>query len=652
MPYIGNVLTSFAVETGNINDQAVTAPKLSATGGTDGQVLALDSGGNLVWSSDPAGQWVTNGSDIYFDRASTNTNVATAGGIFVANTNTTTNNVVALSFTAEPTDVAHPAAKIGAVFTDRTTDSEDTELYFSVVGAGTASEALRIDSSGRLLVGTSTAAQNGTAIFEGNNAGATGAGIVHLAKGSATPADGDFLGTLSFTDSGHVQAARVSAHRDGGTWTSGSSQPTRLVFSTTADGASALTERMLISANGNLAVDTDTLFVDAVNNRVGVGTASPSTPLHVEGTDGSAALRIGNTTGNTNLQITANEDNDITLQFRDGGSERSLVFSGNTERMRIDSNGRLLVGTNSSISNRITGQLQIVGTGDDSCASLTRYSSATTGSPILTIGRSKSSTKGTNTVVVNGDKLGAIEFTGADGTNFVPAASVSSFVDTDPGAGDMPGNLIFSTTPNNSSTLTERFRINNQGGLGIGGENFGTSGQVLTSRGGSAPEWATPAGFTRSSVLTLNGNASVDFTIPADVNVVELIARNFSSSGNDEIRVQVGDSDGVKTSSYRSGTSLVFSGSTTEIHSASAGWVLGTVEAARTYECQYRLRRMGNGRWHCSWNGMFNNSQNVLAGTVQGAGVAPSINAGGLTTVRFAVGGGTFDDGDASVLYI
>ena len=67
MPYIGNVLTSFAVETGNISDQAVTAPKLSATGGTDGQVLALDSNLNLEWVSDPAGQWVTSGSNIYYN---------------------------------------------------------------------------------------------------------------------------------------------------------------------------------------------------------------------------------------------------------------------------------------------------------------------------------------------------------------------------------------------------------------------------------------------------------------------------------------------------------------------------------------------------------------------------------------------------------
>ena len=32
-----------------------------------------------------------------------------------------------------------------------------------------------------------------------------------------------------------------------------------------------------------LAVDTDTLYVDSTNNRVGIGTASPSTPLHISG---------------------------------------------------------------------------------------------------------------------------------------------------------------------------------------------------------------------------------------------------------------------------------------------------------------------------------------------------------------------------------
>ena len=49
-------------------------------------------------------------------------------------------------------------------------------------------------------------------------------------------------------------------------------------------------------------------------------------------------------------------------------------------------------------------------------------------------------------------------------------------------------NLKFSTAD------TERLRIGSAGQLGIGGANYGTSGQVLTSQGsGSAVQWATPA---------------------------------------------------------------------------------------------------------------------------------------------------------------
>jgi hypothetical protein len=44
------------------------------------------------------------------------------------------------------------------------------------------------------------------------------------------------------------------------------------------------TSRMYLTTGGNLAVDTNTLFVDATNNRVGIGTATPSYGLHVQGT--------------------------------------------------------------------------------------------------------------------------------------------------------------------------------------------------------------------------------------------------------------------------------------------------------------------------------------------------------------------------------
>ena len=40
----------------------------------------------------------------------------------------------------------------------------------------------------------------------------------------------------------------------------------------------------LILAN-NLTVDTNTLKVDAANNRVGIGTSTPGNPLHILGGD-------------------------------------------------------------------------------------------------------------------------------------------------------------------------------------------------------------------------------------------------------------------------------------------------------------------------------------------------------------------------------
>ena len=110
-------------------------------------------------------------------------------------------------------------------------------------------EAARLTASGQLLVGTSSTSSN-TSILAQGNSGGPGA-VLRLATTSATPANGDDLGYVIFSDSSHANAAWINATRDGGTW-SASSKPTRLVFSTTADGASSPTERMRIDNAGNL----------------------------------------------------------------------------------------------------------------------------------------------------------------------------------------------------------------------------------------------------------------------------------------------------------------------------------------------------------------------------------------------------------------
>jgi len=121
----------------------------------------------------------------------------------------------------------------------------------------------QIDSSGRLLVGTSSTSADSRLLVQGNSNGS--ASIVVLSSTSNSPVDGQALAALRFADSGHVASAAITAFRDGGTWTSGSSQPTRLEFSTTADGASSRTEHMRITEKGMFKVSNSGSYLSATS---------------------------------------------------------------------------------------------------------------------------------------------------------------------------------------------------------------------------------------------------------------------------------------------------------------------------------------------------------------------------------------------------
>ena len=130
---------------------------------------------------------------------------------------------------------------------------------------------------------------------------------------------------------GMIPAARIAAQVDGTPGTN--DMPGRLIFSTTADGASTPTERMRITSAG----------------LVGIGTSSPTVRLEVRGsttissqtnvaatfgTTTSGRLLVGSITGNT--------------PFIGSEGATNLVFTTNaTERMRITSAGLVGIGTNS-----------------------------------------------------------------------------------------------------------------------------------------------------------------------------------------------------------------------------------------------------------------------------------------------------------------
>ena len=111
-----------------------------------------------------------------------------------------------------------------------------------------------------------------------------------------------------------------------------------------------------VAVNGNLTVDTNTLFGDAVNNRVGVGTSSPAAKLHVSHTDGATNARFAGASYAVRMQSIASvgaflegtDQSEATYQpLVLGGSDLRLA-TGGSERARIDASGNLLVSTTST----------------------------------------------------------------------------------------------------------------------------------------------------------------------------------------------------------------------------------------------------------------------------------------------------------------
>ena len=455
------------------SDHAFTFSKL--VGSTESDYLAITSAGNVGIGTTSPGAIVHSA-------------VSSAGVVFRGSHSNSGIDLYVNDATGEARITATRLGGSGGKFLSFYTDTGSGEF-----------ERARIDSSGRLLVGTSSALGgiNSTVQIAGTNAAAglqitrfnsTDGCVVDFSSNRnatvnnyTTSVNGDELVRLRFLgyDGANQQvAAQITAYVDGTPGTN--DMPGRLVFSTTADGASSPTPRMTIKSDGN----------------VGIGTTSPGAALNI-GADGDFWLASSvNTVEEKNIISWRIEDGSEGARisaFREAvpNAPHSIAFFTRTsgglinEKARIDSSGRFLVGTSTSINNVLEGGVQIVGTGANAYLTLTRFDTITSAPAGIILGRSKSGTKGTNTAVSDGDFLGVVEFTGADGgSSYRSAAQIGAYVDgavSGGGAADMPGRLVFSTTADGASSPTERMRITNDGQTYFG--ITGNTGLGTTNRG-------------------------------------------------------------------------------------------------------------------------------------------------------------------------
>jgi hypothetical protein len=199
-------------------------------------------------------------------------------------------------------------------------------------------------------------------------------------------------------------------------------------------GAPATGDLTNSSGGAELAVNTadKRLYTkDSGGNVVEVGTNPGTAVTFVAGTNSAPAIT---TTGDTNTGIFFPAAD--TIAFAEGGAER----------MRITSDGEVLVGGTTSIA-AASGVLTL----------------ERSGSAIINLFRN-------STTIVNTNSLGDIRFYGADTTGNTPTqlAFIEARASGAHGPGDNPTDLVFGTTADGSDTVAERMRIDSAGNVGIG----------------------------------------------------------------------------------------------------------------------------------------------------------------------------------------
>ena len=209
--------------------------------------------------------------------------------------------------------------------------------------------------------------------------------------------------------------------------------------------------------------------VDSSGN-CGIGTASPQKFVHLSAagssnvvttriqqstnntsTDGGALLELGGTRSDGaygfyggikgGRRNSASDNKGYLAFFSDNNDGQSLA-----ERMRLDDAGRLLVNKTGSPS---------AGEGSEAFVFIQGNTTSGSGPALLGLARGQSASE-----MSSGASLGIVTFTDDAGNDF---AEIKGACDGSAGSGDHPGRLTFLTTPNGSSSPTERMRITEQG---------------------------------------------------------------------------------------------------------------------------------------------------------------------------------------------
>ena len=355
---------------------------------------------------------------------------------------------------------------------------------FSVIGNTNTTYYAATDASGSWEVGIGTYSTTGptltrTTILSSSNAGSAvtfvGTVNVFVTYPSSKSVEYEQTGGVIITDNSSNNALRITQTGAGNALVvedSANPDTTPFVINSAGDVISGYTATIATQNYGGSPVtpklqlqgaSQDTTSISSFN--WGTSTGSPANLILNKSIGGTIGTRGGLSVYGTDIgSITFNSDDGTnfvpsasilaefdTVSQTGSGMPGRLVFSTTdpfgitpTERMRISSSGEVTIGGTTPFL--------------DSSGALVVGQTNTT--PILGLFRS-------DTSIVTNDILGSLSFYGNDttGNNAIPLALISAVASGTHAAGDNPTDLVFSTTPDNTSAYVTALKITQAGDL-------------------------------------------------------------------------------------------------------------------------------------------------------------------------------------------
>ena len=361
-------------------------------------------------------------------------------------------------------------------------------------------------------------------------------------------------------------------------------------------------QRLRILSTGEVLINRNTAPND-INKLVVTGTSPADaydSQLYLEGSETSGAINTGGALafGGHDGSAVRNWGNIYGMKENGSGGNTAGYMSFHTranggspaERLRIDSEGRLLLGSTSArLAVGATGDpfLQVEGLAADTAHISIIRNSASAAGPYFSFVKTRGTSDGDVTIVQDGDDIGSILFCPADGVDVnQQSAFIRGEIDGTPGSNDTPGRIVFATTADGSGTPTERLRIAAGGNISQG---TATARERVHLHYDSSDE--NYLRFTNSTTGTAAGdgfnvglNSSEQALIWLKENNSMLFGTNgttaltINSSQNATFAGTVSDSKGNLRSIPASGKSsqytLAASDAGTVVYNSSGGWII------------------------------------------------------------------------------